>query len=54
MTLIDRVTEGSQTVATKENCPPNPFLNPNPNRGRGGGAVFLAGQLSGHRYRTTK
>ena len=38
MTLIDRVTEGSQTVATKENCPPNPFLNPNPNRGgRGGG-----------------
>ena len=46
MTLIDRVTEGSQTVATKENCPPNP--------NRGGGAVFLAGQLSGHRYRTFK
>ena len=41
MTLIDRVTEGSQTVATKENCPPNPFLNPNPNRGgRGGEGQF--------------
>ena len=52
MTSFDRVTEGSETVATEENYPPNPFPNPNPNRG--GGAVFLAGQLSGHRYRTTK
>ena len=36
MTSFDRVTEGSETVATEENYPPNPFPNPNPNRGRRG------------------
>ena len=23
MTLVDRVAEGSETIATEENCPPN-------------------------------
>ena len=57
MTSVDRVAEGSETIATEENCPPNLMVTLSLIQTlslTGGGAVFLGGQLSEHRYRATK
>ena len=58
MTSVDRVAEGSETIATEENCPPDLMVTlsliQTLSLTGGGGAVFLGGQLSGHRYRATK
>ena len=50
MTSVDRVAEGSETIATEENCPPhkpngNPFPNSNPITNRGGGGSFPRGSI---------